>query len=196
MLTCYFDFETGGIELSHPNISLAAIAIKDGVEIDSMYCLIQFDETLADPRALEINRYDPERWKDAVPEVVATKRFSDFLSKYKTISIISARTGRPYDVARLAGYNCAPFDGPRANAMFDRHKIFPPFRRPTLDVLQLALEYLDGNGITLANNRLSTVAAHFGIPSDGAHDALEDVRMTAAIHKAITAKPVDALQPF
>lgn len=183
MTTCYFDMETGGVEPHHPNISLAAVAMRDGVEIESMHCLIQFDESDAVPEALAINHYDRERWDlEAVSEKIATSRFSDFLSRHKSLTLTSARTGRPYNVARLAGYNSASFDGPRANAMFDRHGMFPPFRRPTLDVLQLVLQHFDTNGISLVNNKLSTVAEFFGIPTDNAHDALADCRMTAAIH--------------
>ncbi len=184
--TVYFDFETGGVETHHPNISLAAIAIRDGIEVNAMHCRIKFDEALADPKALEINHYDPALWAaEAITEKEATKLFSDFLSQYKSLSLMSARTGRPYQVARLAGYNAASFDGPRANAMFDRHGIFPPFRRPVLDVLQLVLEYSDTKQLGLVNHKLSTVAEHFGIPTDNAHDALADCQMTAAIHAAL-----------
>lgn len=186
MTTIYFDYETGGIEPHHPNISLAAIAIRDGIEIESMHLRIQFDEQLAQPEALAINHYDKALWDaEAVSEQLATKRFSDFLSRHKSLTLTSARTGRPYSVARLAGYNSASFDGPRANAMFDRHGMFPPFRRPTLDVLQLVLQHFDTNGISLVNNKLSTVAEFFGIPTDNAHDALADCRMTAAIHAKV-----------
>jgi DNA polymerase III epsilon subunit-like protein len=189
MTTIYFDFETGGVEPHHPNISLAAVAIKDGVEIESMHLRIQFDEALAQPEALAINHYDKSLWEaEAVSEKAATQRFSDFLSRHKSLALTSARTGRPYSVARLAGYNSASFDGPRANAMFDRHGMFPPFRRPTLDVLQLVLQYFDTNGISLVNNKLSTVASHFGIPTDNAHDALADCRMTAAVHQKLYSK--------
>lgn len=186
MTTVYFDYETGGIEPHHPNISLAAVAMRDGIEIDSLHFRIQFDESLAQPEALAINHYDKALWEaEAISEQVATKRFADFLSRYKSLTLTSARTGRPYNVARLAGYNSASFDGPRANAMFDRHGMFPPFRRPTLDVLQLVLQHFDANGISLVNNKLSTVAEFFGIPTDNAHDALADCRMTAAIHQKL-----------
>ena len=189
MTTVYFDFETGGVEMHHPNISLAAIAMKDGKELESMHYRIKFNESDASPEALAINHYDPALWEaEAVSEHKATVMFSDFLSRYKDLSLISSRTGRPYQVARLAGYNSASFDGPRANAMFDRHKVFPPFRRPTLDVLQLVLEYVDSKEVRLVNNKLSTVAAHFGISTDNAHDALADCRMTAAIHAAVRGK--------
>ena len=186
MTTCFFDLETGGVEMHHPNISLAAVAMCDGKELESIHLRIQFDETLAVPEALAINHYDKALWDaEAVSEQMATKRFADFLSRHKSLTLTSARTGRPYNVARLAGYNSASFDGPRAGAMFDRHGMFPPFRRPTLDVLQLVLQHLDSNGVVLPNNKLSTVAAYFGIPTDNAHDALADCRMTAAIHQHV-----------
>lgn len=182
----YFDYETGGVEMRHPNISIAAIAIEDGREIGSLYHLIRFDITAADPEALKINRYDPEKWqKEAISEAQATANFAAFLHRFKCLTLTSARTGRPYPVARLAGYNSASFDGPRLSVMFDRYKMFPPFRRPTLDVLQLVLDHADCHQLPLVNFKLSTVAAHFGIDVAGAHDALADCRMTAAIHAAI-----------
>ncbi len=186
MTTVYFDFETGGVEMHHPNISLAAIALKDGVEIGSMNCLIQFDESLAQVEALAINHYDKARWDaEAIIESIVAANFAAFLYKYRDLDLFSARTGKPYRVARLAGYNSASFDGPRLQAMFDRWKIFPCFRRPTLDVLQLALNYVDMKGLSLKNHKLSTIAEHLGISTADAHDALADCRMTAAIHKAI-----------
>lgn len=194
MTTVYFDFETGGVEMRHPNISLAAIAVEKGRELNSMYYRIRFDPGTADPEALRINRYDPAVWdKEAISEDQATANFASFLHRHKCLSLTSAKTGMPYKVARLAGYNSASFDGPRATAMFDRWGIFPPFRRPTLDVLQLVLEHADNHRLRLANFKLSTVSAHFGIDTSGAHDALADCRMTAAIHAAIIAKGKEAL---
>ena len=186
MITVVFDFETGGVEPHHPNISLAAIAVKDGVEIDSMNRLIQFDETTAQPEALAINHYDRERWEaEAKPEEEVARTFAAFLYKHRDLDLFSARTGKPYRVARLAGYNSASFDGPRLQACFDKYGIFPGFWRPTLDVLQLALNHVDVHGVSLRNHKLSTVAEHFGIATDGAHDALADCRMTALIHAKI-----------
>ena len=194
MTTVYFDFETGGVDMRHPNISIAAVAVEDGREISSLYHLIRFDPATADPEALKINRYDPALWaRDAISEEQATARFASFLNQHKCLSLTSARTGKPYAVARLAGYNSASFDGPRLNAMFDRWGTFPPFRRPTLDVLQLVLEHADNHRLPLVNFKLSTVAAHFGVNTDDAHDALADCRMTAAIHAAILAKWKEAL---
>lgn len=186
MTTVIFDMETGGVEPHHPNISLAAVVMRDGAEIDSMNCLIQFNEADAQPEALEINHYDAARWAaEAIPEQAATLRFSALLNRYKVLPLLSARTGNYYNVAWLAGYNSASFDGPRLGAMYDKYKLFPPYRRPTLDILQLAIDHCEENQVKLANFKLSTVAAYFGISTEDAHDALADCRMTAAIHKAL-----------
>ena len=191
MYTVYFDFETGGVEMTHPNISLAAVTVDEkGVEIDKFYRLIQFDESTAQPEALRINHYEVERWKaDARTEREVLLAFLVFVNRFKSLTLTSAKSGNPYQVARLAGYNSASFDGPRLQALCDKYGAFPPFRRPTLDVLQLFLDYSDRNGIRLTNNKLSTVAQYFKIPIDGAHDALEDCRMTAAIHFAMNRVP-------
>jgi DNA polymerase III epsilon subunit-like protein len=195
MITVYFDFETGGLTPEHPNISLAAIAVdmRSGIEIDFFYELIQFDPSMADPKALEINRFEPELWKrDAKDEHTVASAFSQFLASHKTIRLTSARTGNPYSVARLAGYNSATFDGPRLEAMFSRYGLFPCWRRPTLDILQLAIDYFDGRNMTMENHKLTTVAKHFGISTEGAHDALADCRMTAKVHVGIIENRKDA----
>lgn len=184
--TIYFDFETGGVQPHHPNISLAGIAIADGVEIETFYHLIQFDPADAEEKALEVNHFEPERWKaEALPELEVTRRFAEFLSRHRAIQLISQRTGRPYRVARLAGYNSASFDGPRLDAMFDRYGLFPGWRRPTLDVLQLAIDHHDRLGLNWTSFKLSNVASALGVALDGAHDALVDCRMTAAIHREL-----------
>ncbi len=184
--TIYFDFETGGVQPHHPNTSLAGIAVADGREIENFYHLIQFDQADAEEKALEVNRYDPERWKaEALPEIKVAQKFSEFLSRHRCITLTSQRTGRPYSVARLAGYNSASFDGPRLDAMFDRYQLFPCWRRPTLDVLQLTIDHHDRLGLNWNSFKLSTVAAALGVQLDGAHDALVDCRMTAAIHSKL-----------
>lgn len=186
MTTVYFDLETGGLLPDSPNIQLAAVAVCDGQEIDSFNRLIQFDESDADKNALAMNHYDAQRWaNEALPEVRVIRQFCAFLSLHKTVTLTS-RHGQPYQVARLAGYNAAWFDGPRLNRMIDQYGFFPPWRRPTLDVLQIVMEKCDQRRLWPKNFKLSTVAEFLGVNVVDAHDALGDVRMTAQIHKAIT----------
>lgn len=188
MITCcYIDFETGGVEAHHPNIQLGAVAIgPDWEELGSFNKKIQFDESLADPEALKINHYDKEVWaKEAIPSVVCVSQFSRFLNEYKSLEMVSKRTGAPYSVARLAGFNAATFDGPRLRAMFNG--TFLPAHPIPICILQAALLYFHVRAEKPENYKLGTLCNYFSIPipEDGQHDALQDVRLTVKLAKTI-----------
>lgn len=188
MTTIYFDYETGGVEPAHPNIQLAAVAINDrtGEELASFERKIQFDEAQADPRALEINHYDPAVWAaEAQPLEHVVRGFSTFLHAFRSIRKVSERTGNPYMVARLAGHNAAAFDAPRLQADFRRFGVFLAADYLVKDTLQLALWVFDRATHKPENFKLSTLAAFLGIDATGAHDALTDVRLCAQVARAL-----------
>jgi len=185
--TVFFDLETGGLLATSPDIQLAAVAVDDQWnELGTFEKKIQFDESQADPEALKLNHYDPEVWKrDGVAEIIAVASFSRFLESYKSIELISKRTGRPYSVARLAGHNAAAFDGPRIQAMFSRHGQFLGAHPQVMCSLQRALWYARETGTNFKSLKLSELCKHFGIELQDAHDALADVRGSIAIAKAM-----------
>lgn len=194
MKTIYFDFETGGVQPKHPNIQLAAIAIDDetGQELATFEQKIAFSEADCEPEALRINHYDPEVWKrDAVPEADAIRRFTRFSEPHRSIEMISKRTGAPYSVGKLAGYNALTFDLPRLRESFGT--AFFPFSYHVRDVLQRAMWWFDENNERPENLKLSTVCQYFSIPADGAHDALTDVRLTIELAKVLRARPAKAV---
>lgn len=175
----FFDLETGGLELHHPIIQIAAVATMDFQEIDSFESKIMFDISTADTEALALNSYDLQLWNDdALPEFAVVGDFASWLRNYSDVEMISKRTGRPYRVARLAGHNADRFDGPRLQAMFKRHGAFLPASPQVLDTAQLALWQ---TRTRLKSYKLSDLCAHFGIDTAGAHDALADVRMCAKL---------------
>ena len=189
IFTVYFDVETGGVEPKHPTISLAAVAVDaDMREVGWFDQRIKFDESACDPKALELNRYTREDWAQAVPPHVCTSRFAGFVKDFSSVQMISKRTGRPYSVAQLAGYNALTFDLPRLRALFGTD--FFPCSYQVRDVLQRALFYFDERpDLSKPENfKLSTVAAYFGIDTAGAHDALTDVRLTVAVHRMLRAE--------
>jgi DNA polymerase III alpha subunit (gram-positive type) len=168
--TVYFDLETGGLDVESPIIQLA--------------------------EALEINHYDRQRWlKEGMPPQIAFERFSKFLNQFKSIPMISKRTGRTYQVARLAGYNCLTFDAPRLQYHFKQHDLFLPAHPATLDVLALAMWRLSATlhfETPSASTKLGFLCEAFGVPLDNAHDALADVRGTIALAKRLTQEAVVA----
>jgi DNA polymerase III epsilon subunit-like protein len=184
--TIIFDFETGGVEPRHPSIQLAAIAVDDSTwaEVAAFEAKIKFNEADADSEALKINHYTPEAWKDALPAGVVAMRFAKFCEPYRSIQMVSKRTGNPYSVGKLAGHNAATFDLPRLRQLFGEN--FFPFSYHVKDTLQRALWFYDEHPEIKRPEslKLSVLCESFGICIDGAHDALVDVRMSAAIAKA------------
>ncbi len=182
----FFDFETGGLEPSKPEIQLASVVIDDQFnEVAHFESKIAFDKTKADQSALDMNHYTEEAWKDAPPADDVIRRFARFADKYKSVEMTSKRTGKPYNVGRLAGYNAATFDAPRLRRMFDQEGCFMPFHPIPLDTLQLALWKFQFMDRKPKNFQLSTLCEFFGVDVTGAHDALADVRLSAALMKAV-----------
>lgn len=179
MKTIYIDVETGGVK-DEPVIQLAAIAVDGlcGPEIDCFEQKIQFDEAACDPEALRINHYRAVDWTDAVPPSVCASLFADWARPHCSIEMISKRTGKPYKVGRLAGYNALTFDLPRIKSLFGER--FFPFSYHVRDALQLAMWYFDAHDDLPKPKslKLSEVCEFLGIPTDDAHDAFGDVRMT------------------
>ena len=188
------DLETGGVQDYHPDIQIAAIALDGSLaEVDALEMKLEFLERDCDPKALEINSYDPVVWKEQrIPEVRAVKRLGDFLRKHADMKRTSARTGAAYYVARVGGHNFARFDGPRLDRMFKRHGAFLPadIYRP-LDTLQLALWSEYQRGIASDSYKLGDVCARLGIECSAAHDALGDVRMCAELIRRLTPRQED-----
>jgi DNA polymerase III epsilon subunit-like protein len=187
MKTIYFDFETGGLNPEHPSIQLAAVAIHDetGEELATFECKIAFDEGMADPEALRLNHYSKELWANAVTPAVVAARFSKFIDPHRTIEMISKRTGSGYSVAKLAGYNALTFDLPRLRQLYGPQ--FFPCSYHVRDVLQRAMWWFDEHPEVTrpANLKLGTVCEFFGIATDGAHEALTDVRLTVALARKL-----------
>jgi len=64
MKTVYVDLETGGLEMHHPVIQIAAVAVDgDWNELGAFQVKLFFDESKAEPEALRINRYDRSIWE-------------------------------------------------------------------------------------------------------------------------------------
>ncbi len=186
--TVFLDLETGGTADHHPDIQLAAIAVRDWEEIDLFERKIQFDALKADPEALAINSYDATIWEAlAVKESAVVSEFGSFLDRHRVIKKMS-NSGSPYFTARIAGHNARTFDAPRLYRMFQRNAAFFPadVYRP-LDTLALALWHFAMHDIPAPPNyKLATLCTHLGILTDDSHDALADVRMTIAVAKRLT----------
>ena len=187
MSLVFFDTETAGLKDTHPTIQLAAIAVDSGWNVlESFNMKIKFNEADADPEALRMNHYDSGIWaEEAKPEPVVVAAFDSFLQSYKSVEMVSKRTGRPYTVARLAGHNVVTFDMPRLKRMYGER--FMPAHPAELDTYQLAMWYFydKGDGHAPVDLKLQTLAGWFGIEAGDAHDALADVRISIAVAKKL-----------
>ena len=183
----YFDSETGGLRPEHPTIQLAAIAVdSEWRELETYNRKIAFDVAKADPEALAMNHYDAAAWKGAPSERQVVDEFGAFLNRHRSVELVSQRTGKPYRVARLAGHNVVGFDLERVAAMFKRHgAFFPVDFRSVLDTRYGAVWLFERTADQPKNFKLTGLAEHFGIPIDGAHDALFDVRLSIALARRI-----------
>jgi DNA polymerase III epsilon subunit-like protein len=187
-----FDLETGGLDpLRHPVVQVAMIAL-DGSwrEVDHLEVKVQFDVSKVDPEALARNSYDPEVWaRLAVSEGSALQSISGFLKRHATLQKRGKNPPhRPYTIARLCGHNAARFDGEFLAAWFKRADLFCPAAcYEVLDTLQLLrwfrLGVTDQDGPETLE--LGVVCKRLGIPLDNAHDALSDVRATAALARRL-----------
>lgn len=178
--TVYADIETGGLNPDSPIIQIAAVAIRDEIEISSFECKIVFREEDCVKEALELVGYTQDKWREAVSRSIAIARFSAWLKPYQCVKNISKRTGNPFYVAQLAGYNIVAFDLPRLRNFYG-DTFFPVSLKP-LDVYQLVMWYLHLYPEEQPKDtKLATICEHFGVPLDGAHDALNDVRATAKL---------------
>jgi exonuclease I len=183
----YFDLETGGLLPKHPNIQLAAVIVDEetGEELEAFEAKIKFDPATADPAALAINHYDPKVWElQARDEISVARVFANLIGRYASISMTS-KQGNPYKVAKLVGHNAAAFDGPRLFDLFKRHGVFLPADPRVRCTVQRAMWFFDETDAEKPKNlKLETLCAYFGVPIV-AHDALSDVRATAALARAI-----------
>lgn len=179
----YFDLETGGLDRDkHPITQIAAVVVAaDGAELETWQAKVQFDEREADPKALEINHYDPKVWAaEAIPTGVAEATLTALLKRHACLGMVS-KAGKPYKVAQLAGHNAATFDGPFLQAWYKRRGWYLPADPRVLCTMQLAQWVGRAIGERPKSFKLVDCCELWAIPLEGAHDALADVRATAAL---------------
>ena len=183
MRLTFFDLETTGVDTRTAQIiQIAAVSVdSDYRELSSFSRLLQFDESKADPKALEINHYDRERWaREAVPVAQGLAEFCAWSKPAHDVQKTS-KAGKPYFVGTLCGYNAAAFDAPILQRVCKDLGIFLPFDYRVRDAYLVAASVCDFLGITLKDYKLATLAGHFGVPVENAHDALSDVRTTIGL---------------
>jgi DNA polymerase III epsilon subunit-like protein len=186
--TIYFDLETNGLEAHHVPIQLAAIAIDDatGAELSSFERKLKFNARESSLEALQVNHYDPAVWaREAKEPATVVVEFSEWAKPYACIEMTSKAKGTKYKVGKLAGHNVVAFDLVRLRGLYGTR--FFPFSYHTKDTLQRAVWFFDEHPEVKRPEslKLAVLCESFGLPVNGAHDALADVRMSAALARAI-----------
>ena len=187
--TVYVDIETAGLEIHRPIIQLAAIAVDQELhELEQFETKIHFDESNACPDALRKIHYRRAEWKrTAIPPKTAAWSFAKFLRRHAAVELYR-RDLSVFRVAQLASHN-SQFDGPFLKAWFEQLDIFLPASYRVFCTLQRAYWFFQENPqLPLPDDyRLGTLCSYFGVPlnSHQAHDALEDVRATVGLYRAM-----------
>jgi DNA polymerase III epsilon subunit-like protein len=167
----WFDTETGGFNPDrHPVIELGALITDPLGQIlhGEFHTLIApWCEVPKDAAA--VNGYCPEDWAGAPSLRDAMAAWRAWLPPGPFVS---------------AGYN-VPFDLRFLHASFARAKVPMPewSKDRALDVCTVAKQKLRG---ATAGHKLTTVAAHFGLDTTGAHSAFADIRLTREVFLRLT----------
>lgn len=170
----FIDTETTGLdEEKGAIIQIAALQVSDAGDVQAEFSsrVRPFDGALIEGRAFETNRRRHSELLDAPTEHEVCMKLRDW-------------NGRNCFV--FAGYNCA-FDQKFVWKMFQRTGVYTRYAIPKegpMDVLKEARALLK-KPAEVADHKLVTVAKHFGVLRDGAHDALEDIRMTRDVWKCL-----------
>lgn len=189
----FVDLETAGLSVWRPIIQIAAVAVTSSLdELESFEAKIAFDERRATRRTLRRRRYDRKLWKrEARHEKDVAVDFSAFLARHATLVVPSTRN-RPFVVAQLVAHN-VQFDGPFLRAWFGRLGLFFPASYRVSCTMQRAmwLFHEDRSLRPPPDFRLDTLCDYFRVPfpHGQAHDALNDVRATVKLYRAMMAWP-------
>ena len=163
------DCETTGLdEFDNDILDIAIVRVlHDGTEevFESKVQMARPEN--AHPKALAVNGYTEERWANARPAAEVFQEIHD--------------RGLLQDCI-LAGQNVG-FDARFVNATFRRLGIKSRVDYHMFDTVTLALEHLKPY---IQSVSLVPVCIALGIPVDGAHGAMADVRMAMAVHKVLT----------
>lgn len=171
-LLCFFDTETTGRDpMRHEVIEVGVVRARaDTFEVVDEYTAKICPEHIenAEPEALAVNGYTPEKWEEALPREEVLKKVRALLYEHF-----------------LAGHQVS-FDQSFMDAELHRRSLLPLMlnRRIILDTKTLAWPLLQSGEVSRLS--LDELGRHFCIPRVNAHSALPDARFTLEIAKALT----------
>lgn len=186
----FVDLETAGLDPWRPIIQIAAIAVDCNLrELERFEAKLKFNSKFADAKSLRKASYSRDLWEqEAQPSIQVMKQFSELLRRHATVDQISSK-GVPFSVAQLVAHNGA-FDGAFLRAWYDRFDEFLPASPRVFCTLQRALWlFQEDKSLTPPPDfALRTLCHYFGVSlkASEAHEALNDVRATVDLYRAIS----------
>ncbi len=186
----FVDLETAGLKPWRPIIQIAAIAVDCNLqELDRFEAKIKFNEEFANPKSLRKVSYSAERWqKEGLSTTAVMKQFTELLRRHATVDQKSANR-KVFQVAQLVAHNGA-FDGAFLSVWYDRAGEFLPASPRVFCTLQRAiwLFHEDKSLTPPPDFKLQTLCHYFGVTlrTSDAHDALNDVRATVELYRAMS----------
>lgn len=158
-----FDFETSGLNSKYAEvIEISAIKVIDGIIKEQFDTLVKPDNPI-DPSSTAVNGITDDMVSNAPSLPEALSDFLDFIED-----------------CTLLGYNIISFDMPilRRIAL---NVLGQEISNEVIDILYIARKRLS----LLPDHKLSTIASHFNISTDGAHRALTDCYITKQCYEQL-----------
>ena len=173
------DTETTGLSCYANKVLTVGLLLvdveKDFLEIlDESHICVRHENYRVDPAAFEVHKIDLEKHdKVGVPVKDACLQINDFVLKNEVLK------------TPVLGHNVS-FDRGFLNSLFMQGKVEPKISNVSVDTMHL-WNSLKKRGVVPFNLRsnLGTVANFFGVDYGGAHDALEDCKITAEVYRGI-----------
>lgn len=166
----FMDLETTGLKINHEIIEIGWLRVDaKTLEIKEEYNIKIKPKRidLADSKALEINKYTEDDWKNGVDIQEAMKMFIEKCSG-----------------CVLCGYNFFYDWAWLYNTLDDLGAFNPPFYYHKLDIMSMAYLVLK-NEPTIENFSLSDVCRFFDIKRDNCHSAFYDAKFTFEVYKKL-----------
>lgn len=190
-----YDLETGGhdpfttepLEISAVAVDIQTFTIKGTFGFDEennkRIIIKPTDFSLVHDKALEKNGIKREDLEGGLDQGVAFKQFCDFCRLY-------AKTDSKWDAPYSAGYNIKGFDNIIMSRLCQKYgyvdsegsaKLFHPSH--CFDLMDICRMWFHQTEDGPSGYSLGSVCNFFGVSTDGAHEAMADVKMTALILK-------------
>lgn len=169
----FIDLEMTGLNpLIHEIIEMGAIVVNGKtLEIEKEYEVKVRPEHIesATPEALEINGYNPEKWKDAI-----------------SLNTALTELGQLAPEGLLAGWNIGT-DKMFLEIAYIKQNLKFPFDYHALDIVPMAWLYGQSDP-GLKELRLSSLCERLGLVRVDHHRALADIRTTVEVFKVLNEK--------